>query len=181
MIFPYNKKSPMPGAISCRYAVHICSALPKRHFYHLNWQADSKRANVGVPERKHHARCHCLWMIILTDLRMTQILRPIHRFIISFHIIENAYGMVLIQRDGLINSHGKVFSNKIILCRYGLYNRILKGFVIDNNKKAPDNVWSFFNGQRWIRTIEASCSRFTVRSEERRVGKECRSRWSPYH
>ena len=23
--------------------------------------------------------------------------------------------------------------------------------------------------------------RFTVRSEERRVGKECRSRWSPYH
>ena len=69
--------------------------------------------------------------------------------------------MVLIQRDGLISSHGKVFSNKIILCRYGLYNRILKG-LIDNNKKAPDNVWSFFNGQRWIRTIEASCSRFTV-------------------
>ena len=23
--------------------------------------------------------------------------------------------------------------------------------------------------------------RFTWRSEERRVGKECRSRWSPYH
>ena len=22
---------------------------------------------------------------------------------------------------------------------------------------------------------------FTIRSEERRVGKECRSRWSPYH
>src|SRR5260370_22251374 len=25
------------------------------------------------------------------------------------------------------------------------------------------------------------CSRLTSRSEERRVGKECRSRWSPYH
>ena len=24
-------------------------------------------------------------------------------------------------------------------------------------------------------------SDFKVRSEERRVGKECRSRWSPYH
>ena len=24
-------------------------------------------------------------------------------------------------------------------------------------------------------------SRMAVRSEERRVGKECRSRWSPYH
>ena len=26
-----------------------------------------------------------------------------------------------------------------------------------------------------------SCSGFPLRSEERRVGKECRSRWSPYH
>ena len=25
------------------------------------------------------------------------------------------------------------------------------------------------------------CSAITIRSEERRVGKECRSRWSPYH
>ena len=29
-----------------------------------------------------------------------------------------------------------------------------------------------------VRVLEASCS---SRSEERRVGKECRSRWSPYH
>src|SRR3712207_8182475 len=28
---------------------------------------------------------------------------------------------------------------------------------------------------RWTRTLEI------LRSEERRVGKECRSRWSPYH
>src|SRR3712207_9450550 len=27
----------------------------------------------------------------------------------------------------------------------------------------------------------AGCSREVIRSEERRVGKECRSRWSPYH
>ena len=26
-----------------------------------------------------------------------------------------------------------------------------------------------------------SCSDVETRSEERRVGKECRSRWSPYH
>ena len=26
-----------------------------------------------------------------------------------------------------------------------------------------------------------ACVRASVRSEERRVGKECRSRWSPYH
>ena|SRR5258706_16213744 len=30
-----------------------------------------------------------------------------------------------------------------------------------------------------IRTFRDACA--AVRSEERRVGKECRSRWSPYH
>ena len=29
--------------------------------------------------------------------------------------------------------------------------------------------------------IERTISTFIRRSEERRVGKECRSRWSPYH
>src|SRR3712207_9085777 len=31
------------------------------------------------------------------------------------------------------------------------------------------------------RVIEPSTQRPAPRSEERRVGKECRSRWSPYH
>ena len=42
--------------------------------------------------------------------------------------------------------------------------------------------------QLWIARINAaarmnglSYSKFMYRSEERRVGKECRSRWSPYH
>ena len=29
--------------------------------------------------------------------------------------------------------------------------------------------------------VKPSDINFMVRSEERRVGKECRSRWSPYH
>ena len=32
------------------------------------------------------------------------------------------------------------------------------------------NVYAILHGQVW-----------RIRSEERRVGKECRSRWSPYH
>src|SRR3712207_8350724 len=31
------------------------------------------------------------------------------------------------------------------------------------------------------RHVTAALSAMIVRSEERRVGKECRSRWSPYH
>ena len=30
-------------------------------------------------------------------------------------------------------------------------------------------------------SLSMRASTFEVRSEERRVGKECRSRWSPYH
>ena len=33
------------------------------------------------------------------------------------------------------------------------------------------------DGSRFVAGVE----KFYVRSEERRVGKECRSRWSPYH
>ena len=34
-----------------------------------------------------------------------------------------------------------------------------------------------------FKDVAAECgvSRAAIRSEERRVGKECRSRWSPYH
>ena len=32
-----------------------------------------------------------------------------------------------------------------------------------------------------LRMIKEYCEKNEYRSEERRVGKECRSRWSPYH
>ena len=34
---------------------------------------------------------------------------------------------------------------------------------------------------QWMENIEDWCISRQLRSEERRVGKECRSRWSPYH
>ena len=37
---------------------------------------------------------------------------------------------------------------------------------------AKDNEWA---------GLLSSLDMFSDRSEERRVGKECRSRWSPYH
>src|SRR3712207_9470485 len=46
--------------------------------------------------------------------------------------------------------------------------------------------WGRFRGGAWISSnvradLLRTCSRRSSRSEERRVGKECRSRWSPYH
>src|SRR2546422_8949311 len=40
--------------------------------------------------------------------------------------------------------------------------------------------WSLDHTGPMARTVE-DCALLLQRSEERRVGKECRSRWSPYH
>src|SRR3712207_1736967 len=47
-------------------------------------------------------------------------------------------------------------------------NAGLKTLIIDADPQASASIWK--------RNSEAA-----GRSEERRVGKECRSRWSPYH
>ena len=36
-------------------------------------------------------------------------------------------------------------------------------------------------GVEHARALRESGAQVVIRSEERRVGKECRSRWSPYH
>ena len=36
-------------------------------------------------------------------------------------------------------------------------------------------------GRRMVLLFSEKYGKILLRSEERRVGKECRSRWSPYH
>ena len=48
------------------------------------------------------------------------------------------------------------------------------GFLISSIQFEPPIDSSEIDPASWIRLVK-------IRSEERRVGKECRSRWSPYH
>ena len=54
-------------------------------------------------------------------------------------------------------------------------------FVENMNLKSFHITW--FGGEPLLnfKRIESLTRKITTRSEERRVGKECRSRWSPYH
>ena len=52
------------------------------------------------------------------------------------------------------------------------------GFVENVDKEVGEAMEAELARQR--RNLELIASE-NIRSEERRVGKECRSRWSPYH
>ena len=54
-------------------------------------------------------------------------------------------------------------------------NKVLS-FIINNPNLEQD-----FKLSKSIEEIELPQTNYISRSEERRVGKECRSRWSPYH
>ena len=49
------------------------------------------------------------------------------------------------------------------------------------NKEDSKNVCNELIKAKFYVTRLATTGGFLMRSEERRVGKECRSRWSPYH
>src|SRR5256885_2923171 len=64
------------------------------------------------------------------------------------------------------------------------YRRREAGFMLlDRDDRGGANDFILVNGRKILSPIrqETVSIRGIVRSEERRVGKECRSRWSPYH
>ena len=67
----------------------------------------------------------------------------------------------------LQDTRGLVYSGKAAPVDENDFDEVPEGL-----KKVYDMVNSYFPDNAVI---------FKVRSEERRVGKECRSRWSPYH
>ena len=74
--------------------------------------------------------------------------------------------------------------NKLVLLLFF----ILTGAVSVNAQNLPDQketleVMKKVNGYFMKKYADYTIPSFygRVRSEERRVGKECRSRWSPYH
>ena len=56
-----------------------------------------------------------------------------------------------------------------------------KGLILLVNKYAPEEVVPDKKGAQGPAAIPGNILAAISRSEERRVGKECRSRWSPYH
>ena len=65
--------------------------------------------------------------------------------------------------------------------KQGFQRSIPAGCVALVFHKGNKIISSFHKGTQPQSYISGQISTYSDRSEERRVGKECRSRWSPYH
>src|SRR5256885_8108809 len=81
--------------------------------------------------------------------------------------LETEVGLPLFDRS----------SRKVSLTMVGEYVLAYTQRVLAAMRDAEDMVARF----RGLKTGVLDVAMVSTRSEERRVGKECRSRWSPYH
>ena len=69
--------------------------------------------------------------------------------------------------------------------RWKCDGRVYMKTISEAEKAILNTTWNsipdFGKDENAIAVIDTSASMYRSRSEERRVGKECRSRWSPYH
>ena len=74
-----------------------------------------------------------------------------------------------------------------LLLQYLWNHKVFGTHLFQDTEGNPVKVLDFGSWNRdagadfQVARIETNGIRFAERSEERRVGKECRSRWSPYH
>src|SRR2546425_343208 len=86
-------------------------------------------------------------------------------------------------------SSSAVAPNPFLQAEDGIRNTLVTGVqacalpiytITATYNPAPTSVHATSNGSDTV-MVTARTTSTTLRSEERRVGKECRSRWSPYH
>ena len=72
---------------------------------------------------------------------------------------------------------------KIVAATLGHFKRI--DILVNNAGAAPGGLLLDITEEQWQQALQLKFMGYVrcmkARSEERRVGKECRSRWSPYH
>src|SRR3712207_4227175 len=82
------------------------------------------------------------------------------------------------DRDALTDYKGVTFQYKDVARKIAKFHIVLESTGIRPGDKI---AVCGRNSTNWAVSFLATMTYGAVRSEERRVGKECRSRWSPYH
>ena len=132
-----------------------------------------------------HAVLHLLyarfWQKVLFDLGHVPDAEPYHTLFnqgyVQAYAFKDARGQY-VPADEVEGEEasGFTYEGEPVTREYGKMGKSLKNIV------TPDEMYDAY-GADVFRVYEMSMGPLDVaeRSEERRVGKECRSRWSPYH
>ena len=86
----------------------------------------------------------------------------------------NSGGLSLANYDDLM-------SGSVVNLNDGVNSTIYQRMTSSTNPMPPTGLIDSYLAERIKAWIDQGAQECTQRSEERRVGKECRSRWSPYH
>src|SRR4029434_581786 len=114
-----------------------------------------------------------------TCVFVKQSLGPFHCGPLGLHSVKECHptGAPLLPK---LRGHFAEFLNEGSSDRLGiLYLPTCVGFGTGTLHLPRGFSWR--HGFRHFAPLRSSASRLRLRSEERRVGKECRSPWSPYH
>ena len=126
-----------------------------------------------------------------------------------FNYLNKTKHQIVFQKENLTliqifqNKEGRLFRETSLSYYIGILNLVLEqdldflygrperltslNLVFDRLTSMQDRRMVFLSydlsnmGKRGVRIFFRQIHRDLTRSEERRVGKECRSRWSPYH
>ena len=79
-----------------------------------------------------------------------------------------------VGRARILRTDAKVYVFSALPLPNALIKDVNKSKMKCIDEVVNDNVLEYINNAKELEDIK-------TRSEERRVGKECRSRWSPYH
>src|ERR1041385_4512181 len=144
----------------------------------------AKVKNVTKPQRGHFAKAKVEPKAKLAEFRVSEnALVPVGAEITAAHFIPGQYvdvtgtsigkgfagGMKRHNFGGLRATHGVSVSHRSL---GSTGQRQSPGKTFKNKKMA---------GHMGAERVTTQSLQIVIRSEERRVGKECRSRWSPYH
>src|SRR5688572_22754348 len=91
-------------------------------------------------------------------------------------IVFLLYTMIIMGTHGTIWLH-RYCTHKSFTFRHKIWRFLTQNLVI---KTVPEEMYVVSHHVHHVKSDEPG-DPYNARSEERRVGKECRSRWSPYH
>ena len=109
-----------------------------------------------------------------------QLLAAFLCLLFSIIVIENSFA-----ENSTINIDNTFYEKSDIISIWGTAPPTQNSVFITIKDSSGDNVWTekliLDEKGEFSTLVIAGISNWATRSEERRVGKECRSRWSPYH